>query len=168
MSDRVLVIGATGGVGQLTTAKLLEKDLAARVLTRSTAKASQMFGEQVEIAVGDIRVPKTLPPAMSGITHIICCTGTTAFPSTRWEFELPPDLNTWQRLQQWRKIYFDQNYRNALAKNSPMLVDAIGVRNLVAATPQNLKRFVLISSSRRRCSSICPDSTARSKASRLR
>jgi uncharacterized protein YbjT (DUF2867 family) len=146
VSDLVLVIGATGGVGQLAVAKLLEKGFSVRVLTRSTEKFRQMFGERVEVAVGDICQPETLPPAMQQITHIICCTGTTAFPSARWEFDLPLQLNGLQRLQEWGKIYLDAEYRRTRAKNSPEKVDAQGVGNLVVAAPQDLKRFVFISS----------------------
>lgn len=145
MSDRVLVVGATGGVGQLAVAKLLEKEFSVRVLTRSTERARQMFGERVDVAVGDIRQPETLAPAMQQITHIICCTGTTAFPSARWEF-VPLQLNGLQRLQEWGKIYLDAEYRRTRAKNSPENVDAQGVGNLVAAAPQELKRFVFVSS----------------------
>ena len=85
-SDLILVAGATGGVGQLVIAKLLSKNISVCALTRSSNKARQMFGDKVEIAVGDIREPDTLPAATKNVTHIICCTGTTAFPSTRWDF----------------------------------------------------------------------------------
>ena len=122
-SDLILVSGATGGVGQLVIAKLLEKKIPVRALSRSSNKARQMFGDQVEIAVGDIRQPDTLPAATKKVTHIICCTGTTAFPSKRWDF-----VNLLQ------------------AKNTPIAVDAEGVKNLVAAAPKNLKRFVFVSS----------------------
>lgn len=146
MEDRVLVVGATGGVGQLAVALLLKKGWTVRVLTRSEQKAQQMFDNQVEIAKGDIRQPETLPPAVQNITHIICCTGTTAFPSARWDFDLPQQTNKLQRLVEWGKIYFDADYRNAKARNSPLKVDAQGVRNLVNAAPKDLKRFVFISS----------------------
>ncbi|EKQ71218.1 putative nucleoside-diphosphate sugar epimerase [Leptolyngbyaceae cyanobacterium JSC-12] len=146
MAERVLVAGATGGVGQLVVAKLLEKSIPVRVLTRTSEKADRMFGNRVEVAVGDIRHADTLPAATQGIRHVICCTGTTAFPSARWEFDLPTHLNPLQRFQTWSKIYLDANYRNAIAKNSPMKVDAEGVCNLVSAAPQNLQRFVFVSS----------------------
>ena len=145
MAERVLVVGATGGVGQLVVAKLLEKEFLVRALSRSAQKAQQMFGDRVEVAVGDIRQAETLPAAMPDITHIICCTGTTAFPSGRWDFNLPPQTGL-QRWQQWGKIYFDANYRNAKAQNSPEKVDAEGVAHLVQAAPQGLKRFVFVSS----------------------
>lgn len=120
--DLILVAGATGGVGQLVVAKLLDKGVSVRALTRNRDKAEKMFDRSVEVAVGDIRYPDTLASATRGVTHIICCTGTTAFPSLRWDFS------------------------NFQPKNTPQEVDSEGVKNLVAAAPQNLKRFVFVSS----------------------
>ena len=122
-SDKVLVAGATGGVGQLVVAKLLDKDVNVRGLSRNKAKAEPMFDNRVEIVEGDIRYPNTLANATKDINYIICCTGTTAFPSLRWDF-----ANLFQ------------------PSNSPEAVDSEGVKNLVAAAPQDLKRFVFISS----------------------
>lgn len=143
---RVLVVGATGGVGQLTVANLLEKGLPVRVLTRNVSKAQQMFNHQVEAVGGDIRNPETLPAAMSDINAIICCTGTTAFPSERWEFQLPANMNPFENFQSWAKIYLDSEYRQSIAKNSPIQVDAAGISNLVNAAPKDLQRFVFVSS----------------------
>ncbi|MDX2243132.1 MAG: SDR family oxidoreductase [Leptolyngbyaceae cyanobacterium bins.302] len=146
MADRVFVAGATGGVGQLAVAKALDKGYVVRVLTRSPEKAQQMFGDRVEIAIGDIRQPDTLASTMTNVDYVLCCTGTTAFPSPRWNFDLPDNLNPLEQIQEWSKIYLDADYRNAKAKNNPQKVDAEGVRSLVAAAPQSLKRFVFISS----------------------
>lgn len=121
--DKILVTGATGGVGQLVVAKLLAKNLIVRALTRNKAKADSMFNGKVEIVEGDIRYPNTLVDATKSINYIICCAGTTAFPSKRWDF-----ANLWQ------------------PSNSPQAVDGLGVRNLVATAPKNLKRFVFVSS----------------------
>lgn len=121
--DKILVAGATGGVGQLVVAKLLAKDLSVRALSRSKSKAESMFDRRVEIIEGDIRHANTLGRVTNGVSYIICCTGTTAFPSLRWDF-----ANLFQ------------------PANSPAEVDAEGVKNLVAAAPQDLKRFVFISS----------------------
>lgn len=140
IEDLVLVVGATGGVGQLVVGKLLEKGVKVRILMRNAEKAKKMFDDKVEVFVGDIREPNTLPPAVDGVTHIICCTGTTAFPSARWEFD--PQPNFWE----WGQIFLDSNYREAKAKNTPAKVDAEGVANLVAAAPRNLSRFVFVSS----------------------
>lgn len=145
-NERVLVAGATGGVGQLTVAKLLEKGFAVRVLTRGTEKVQKMFDNRVEIALGDIRQPTTLPPAMQNITYIICCTGTTAFPSSKWDFDTAEAVEGLGSLLEWGKIYFDSEYRHAHAKNSPDQVDAQGVNHLVSVAPKELKRFVFVSS----------------------
>ncbi|HAA29986.1 MAG TPA: NAD(P)-dependent oxidoreductase [Cyanobacteria bacterium UBA8553] len=146
VNERVLVTGATGGVGQLTVAKLLEKGFPVRLLTRSAEKAQQMFDNQVEIALGDIRQPTTLPSAVQNVTYIICCTGTTAFPSTKWDFDKSVKLEGLESLIEWGKIYLDSEYRRTKANNSPEQVDAQGVSNLVVAAPKDLKRFVFISS----------------------
>jgi uncharacterized protein YbjT (DUF2867 family) len=121
--DKILVVGATGGVGQLVVAKLLAKNLSVRALTRNKAKAESMFDGRVELVEGDIRYPDTLIKATDGINYIICCTGTTAFPSMRWDF-----ANFFQ------------------PANSPEAVDGGGVKNLVLAAPKDLKRFVFVSS----------------------
>lgn len=145
-NERVLVAGATGGVGQLTVAKLLEKGYTVRALTRSAEKVQKMFDNRVEIAIGDIRQSATLASAVENVTHIICCTGTTAFPSTKWDFDQLDQANGFQSLIEWGKILFDADYRNTKARNSPLQVDALGVINLVAVAPKNLKRFVFVSS----------------------
>lgn len=145
VTERVLVAGATGGVGQLTVAKLLEQGYSVRALTRNADKARQMFNDQIEIAIGDTRDPQTLPSALQDITHLICCTGTTAFPSAKWGFNFDSS-NGVQRLVEWGKILSNATYRQAKATNSPQQVDAEGVRHLVAAAPKTLQRFVFVSS----------------------
>lgn len=145
MADRILVAGATGGVGQLVVANLIAKQIPVRVLTRSAEKVRSFFDNQVEISIADLRTPNALAAATQDITHIICCTGTSAFPSAKWNFELPQE-NELQRLLSWGRIFFDAEYRSAIARNSPTQVDAEGVSNLVAAAPKSLQRFVFVSS----------------------
>lgn len=144
MSEQVLVTGATGGVGQLVVAKLLDKQLPVRVLTRNAEKARQMFAGQVEIAIADTLQPETLAAAVQDVDCIICCTGTTAFPSDKWNFDLPAD--GFQQWIEWGKIYLDADYRRNRARNGPQQVDAEGVKNLVMAAPRSLTRFVFVSS----------------------
>ncbi|NEQ14639.1 MAG: SDR family oxidoreductase [Moorea sp. SIO3E2] len=145
-TEKVLVAGATGGVGQLTVAKLLEKGFQVSVLTRSAEKAQQMFDNRVEIMVGDIRYPSSLPPAIQNVTHIICCTGTTAFPSNKWDFDTMDQAKGFPSVIEWLKIYLNPTYARTKAKNSPEQVDGIGVSNLVTTAPKDLKRFVFVSS----------------------
>ena len=122
-TDKILVAGATGGVGQLVMAKLLARDFNVRGLTRNKVKAEPMFENRVELVEGDIRYPNTLVDAVKDIDYLICCTGTTAFPSLRWDF-----ANLFQ------------------PSNSPEAVEVDGVKNLLSAVPQDLKRFVFVSS----------------------
>ncbi|KAE8735531.1 hypothetical protein F3Y22_tig00000340pilonHSYRG00577 [Hibiscus syriacus] len=121
-SKLVLVVGATGGVGQLVVAALLNRNIKSRLILRDPEKAVSLFGnqdeEKLQIFKGDTRNPADLDPSMfEGVTHVICCTGTTAFPSKRWDGD-----------------------------NTPERVDWEGVRNLVSALPSSLKRVVLVSS----------------------
>lgn len=146
MAQRVLVAGATGGVGQLAVAQLLERGYEVRVLTRSLQKAQQMFGDRVEVAVGDTRDPAMLSDAMQGVSYILCCTGTTAFPSSKWDFEIDSHANGLQQFWEWGQVYLNADYRRTKARNSPQQVDVQGVRHLVAAAPRNIQRFVFVSS----------------------
>ncbi|KAI4368637.1 hypothetical protein MLD38_017172 [Melastoma candidum] len=121
-SKVVLVFGGTGGVGQLVVASLLERNIKTRLFLRDPDKATSLFGKQgaekLQVWQGDTRNPESIDPSMfEEVTHVICCTGTTAFPSKRWDGE-----------------------------NSPERVDWEGVRNLVSALPSTVKRIVLVSS----------------------
>ncbi|HEY9880517.1 MAG TPA: SDR family oxidoreductase [Leptolyngbyaceae cyanobacterium] len=142
----VLVTGATGGVGQLVVANLLEQGYPVRALTRSAEKVRSLFDNRVEPIIGDIRHPDTLPAAMAGIEALICATGTTAFPSKRWEVDFPAGQAPWDSAIAWGRLLTDANYRKAHTQNSPEQVDALGVANLVATAPRSLQRFVFVSS----------------------
>mgnify|MGYP001802344922 CR=1 FL=1 len=136
INDLVLVAGATGGVGQLTVARLIDAGY----------RVDAMLAGKVEIAVGDIRQPETLAAATADVSHIICATGTTALPSARWDFKVDLGSNPIEQAINWAKIYLDEDFRNANARNAPEAVDAVGVSNLVQAAPATLKRFVYVSS----------------------
>ncbi|XP_062215575.1 sanguinarine reductase [Phragmites australis] len=121
-SKLILVVGGTGGVGQLIVASLLSRNIKSRLLLRDPEKAASLFGKQdesvLQVYKADTRNTNDLDPQMfEGVTHVICCTGTTAFPSKRWDGD-----------------------------NTPERVDWDGIRNLVSALPQTIKRLVLVSS----------------------
>ncbi|XP_010544269.1 PREDICTED: uncharacterized protein At2g37660, chloroplastic isoform X2 [Tarenaya hassleriana] len=93
-----------------------------RLLLRDPEKATMLFGDQdenlLQVRKGDTRNLEDLDPSMfEAVTHVICCTGTTAFPSKRWTGE-----------------------------NTPERVDWDGVRNLISGLPISVKRVVLVSS----------------------
>ncbi|KAG5517464.1 hypothetical protein RHGRI_038018 [Rhododendron griersonianum] len=109
-------------IGQLVVASLLTRNIKSRLLLRDPEKATSLFGKQdeekLQVRKGDTRNPEDLDPSLfEGVTHVICCTGTTAFPSRRWDGDNTPERTDWE-----------------------------GVRNLVSSLPASLKRIVLVSS----------------------
>ncbi|EIE24967.1 hypothetical protein COCSUDRAFT_83659, partial [Coccomyxa subellipsoidea C-169] len=145
--DLVLVAGATGGVGQILTAKLLERGYRVRALTRSLEKASQLLGEKegLEIGIADARDPATLSPVTEGISAVAAVTGTTAFPSKRSAEHSYEERAA--HLRRFLAFYFlavegakwDGN-------NGPEQTDYVAMKNLIEATPTSVKRFVLTTS----------------------
>lgn len=69
----VLVLGATGGVGQIVTAKLIDRGYNVRAATRSAEKAAKLFGNTVEVVVGDTRDPDTLDNLLQGGAPCVPC-----------------------------------------------------------------------------------------------
>ncbi|KAM0840201.1 hypothetical protein ACQ4PT_059820 [Festuca glaucescens] len=95
-SKLVLVVGGTGGVGQLVVASLLSRKIKTRLLLRNPEKAVTLFGKQdesvLQVYEADTRNVDAFSPEMfEGVTHVICTTGTTAFPSKRWDGDNTPE-----------------------------------------------------------------------------
>ena len=65
----ILVTGATGTVGSELVPRLLAAGQAVRVLTRDPAKTAR-FGNQVQVAAGDLDKPQTLAAAMDGVRAV--------------------------------------------------------------------------------------------------
>ncbi|WP_309120075.1 NAD(P)H-binding protein [Paenibacillus sp.] len=64
----ILVTGATGNVGRQIVNQLLESGHHVRALTRNPSTAK--LPEGVEVVYGDLTEPKTLAPALNGVTGI--------------------------------------------------------------------------------------------------
>jgi uncharacterized protein YbjT (DUF2867 family) len=143
--QHVLVTGATGGVGQLAVAYALNQGYTVRALTRNVAKAQPLFDERVELKLADLRRPDTLTAILDGVDAVLCCSGTTAFPSDKWQVDLPA-----QPLDQfftWGRIFLDADYRQQNTKNSPAIADGQGVKNLIEVAKHfSIQRFVMVSS----------------------
>ena len=75
MTLPILIIGATGGVGQQLVKKYIERDEKVRLLVRDPVRAEKQFGSAPEYIVGDSRYPLTLPAAFEGIEQVISTTG---------------------------------------------------------------------------------------------
>jgi len=66
MTDPILVVGATGMLGEPVARQLAADGYTVRVLTRNPAKAKAKFGEQFEIFEGDVEQPDSLDAALLG------------------------------------------------------------------------------------------------------
>ncbi|KAG5175106.1 Dihydroflavonol-4-reductase [Tribonema minus] len=125
--DVIAVCGATGGVGAGVVKRLAATgDYKVRAIVRSTARAATRFADvpnsdALELVEADIRDPQGIAAALEGAHAVVCCTGTTAFPSKAWQ-----------------------------GGNTPFEVDYVALKNvLTGATGQRgarLKRFVHLSS----------------------
>jgi len=75
---KVLVAGATGGVGKFVVEELAKAGVSQRALVRDTNRAKQLLGpgtSTLDIVRGDVYQYASLPSAMEGCTAMICCTG---------------------------------------------------------------------------------------------
>jgi nucleoside-diphosphate-sugar epimerase len=66
MTDRVLITGGTGFLGSHLARTLCQAGRPVRVLVRPTSDLSRLAGLDVEIALGDVLLSKTLPEALDG------------------------------------------------------------------------------------------------------
>ncbi|WP_188195344.1 NAD(P)H-binding protein [Nonomuraea sp. SYSU D8015] len=83
----ILVTGATGTVGRQIVTQLVERGQPVRALTRNPSAAR--LPASVEVAYGDLAAPKTLGPALEGVTalHLITFGGDDYAP-----LQTGPDL----------------------------------------------------------------------------
>ncbi|MGD1918405.1 MAG: CIA30 family protein [Pleurocapsa sp.] len=123
---KILVAGATGGVGKRVVQKLLEQNYQVRALVRNADKAKDILGEQVDLFEADITIADTLKPSMmEGVTAVICCTGTKVQP-------VEGDTPTREKYYQGIKFYMPE------AVDTPELVEYEGIKNLVRVISQHI------------------------------
>lgn len=126
--NRVLVAGATGGVGKRVVSCLIDRGYAVTALVRDAEKAREMLGSEVKLFEADITIPETLKPEMmSGVTAVICCTGTRVQP-------VEGDTPTREKYYQGIKFYLPE------VADSPEQVEYRGIKNLVEAVKQHLPK----------------------------
>src|SRR6202041_3016339 len=65
-----LITGATGDVGSRVVSHLLKRSIRPRVLVRNEAKARFLFGDRVDVYVGDLSEPASMRDALKGAVTI--------------------------------------------------------------------------------------------------
>ncbi|KAL7560657.1 hypothetical protein ACA910_001340 [Epithemia clementina (nom. ined.)] len=120
--DTVLVVGGTGGVGQLVTQKLAASNFQVRVTSRNKERGEETIANSsVDVVQVDVvRGPQSdVENLVKGVDGMVICVGTTAFPTLKWK-----DGNT------------------------PDAVDHLAVARLVqtAATTDSMKKVLLVTS----------------------
>lgn len=77
----------TGGVGQLSVEKLLDRGFKVKALTRSSGKAASILGSSplLDVVEVDLKDAQDLSKkeVFVGCSGALICTGTTAFPTIR-------------------------------------------------------------------------------------
>lgn len=79
MSSQILITGATGFIGRQLTRDLMARGQRVRILVRNQCKARDLFGDHVEISVGDVGDPASLEKACRGIGTIYHIAGIYRF-----------------------------------------------------------------------------------------
>lgn len=119
--DKVLVVGGTGGVGQLVTKKLLASGFGVRVTSRNVEKGeATLDDDRVQVTSLDLIRDdiSAMTQAMQDMDAVVISVGTTAFPTMKWK-----DGNT------------------------PEAIDQVAVTKLArAAKSAGLKKIILVTS----------------------
>jgi nucleoside-diphosphate-sugar epimerase len=84
--DTVLVVGGTGGVGQLVTRKLRAQGVEVRLTSRNVARARETVNDDsVNVVPLDLVAATDLRTVVEGVTAVVIAVGTTAFPTLKWK-----------------------------------------------------------------------------------
>jgi uncharacterized protein YbjT (DUF2867 family) len=67
----IAVAGGTGAMGRVLVARLLERGLPVRVLTRDPSHLPASLAGRVEVTVCDVREPASLGPALTGVRTLV-------------------------------------------------------------------------------------------------
>lgn len=71
----VLVAGATGQTGQLIVRQLQQEGFLVKALVRDVARAREQLGTEVTYLAGDVKDPRSLTAALSGVDAVISSIG---------------------------------------------------------------------------------------------
>ena len=124
---KILVVGATGGVGKRVVKLLLDQDYDVIALVRDATRGKQILGDRVNLFEADLTIPQTLKPEMmSGVSAVICCSGTKVQP-------VEGDTPTREKYYQGIKFYLPE------VVDSPEQVEYQGMKNLVNLVSQGIQ-----------------------------
>jgi UDP-glucose 4-epimerase len=70
---KILVTGATGKVGSRLSKRLAKRGDHVRALVRDPARAAELRGDRIELAVGDLHDAESLAAAVQGVDAIVHC-----------------------------------------------------------------------------------------------
>ncbi|HWF53470.1 MAG TPA: aminotransferase class III-fold pyridoxal phosphate-dependent enzyme [Solirubrobacteraceae bacterium] len=84
-ADTCLVTGASGFIGGHVVERLVSDGHQVRCLVRPTSNTTRLEGLNVEIAVGDLRDPRSLERATRGCRHVVHCGAMVSDWGTRRE-----------------------------------------------------------------------------------
>jgi nucleoside-diphosphate-sugar epimerase len=76
---KVLLTGASGFVGSHILDLLIARDIPTAILLRSTSRRRfiEPLSSRIDVRIGSVSEPASLPAALEGITHVIHCAGCT-------------------------------------------------------------------------------------------
>ncbi|NJM87125.1 MAG: NAD(P)H-binding protein [Hydrococcus sp. RU_2_2] len=124
---KILVVGATGGVGKRVVSCLLQQNYQVRALVRDVNKARELLGDCVELFEADLTIPETLSDKLAeNLSAVICCSGVKVQP-------VEGDTPTREKYYQGIKFYLPE------VVDSPELVDYQGINNLVKVIKKSLQ-----------------------------
>ena len=87
----ILVAGGTGTLGSKLVGQLIAGEEPVRILVRNPAKASPSWGDDVEVAAGDVRDPASVERALAGVRVVV--SAITGFGMAR---DVSPSAVDWQ------------------------------------------------------------------------
>ncbi|KAL7461015.1 hypothetical protein ACHAXS_001453 [Conticribra weissflogii] len=139
-NDKVVIFGATGGIGQLVTKKLSnarsEKNYKLTVVAREASRARELLegdenGRELNVAelnlVGEDKASdEELMEAMSGASGIVISVGTTAFPTKRWSGGNTPQAIDQEAVSRIAKLASSMNQSNNSLRRM-VLLTSVGV-----------------------------------------
>lgn len=91
IGEKVLVVGGTGGVGQLVTRKLRSRGYDVRVASRDVNRATETIGDdgcevvRLNLVGEEKSSDDEMRAAFEGIHAVVISVGTTAFPTKKWQ-----------------------------------------------------------------------------------